>query len=96
MKITKFHHGVSYNQSAFFASYIDSNSKTHQATDDELQQDHYKLKNNSLYGKTMENLHDHMNFQLVNDEAKHHKLCSHGTFISSIYYMQNLVGVNCV
>ena len=95
MKILKFHHGISYHQSAFFSAYIDSNSHKCQATDDELQQDYYKLKNNSLYGKTMENLCDCMNFQLVNDEVKHCHLYSHGNFVSSIYYTPDLVGVNC-
>jgi hypothetical protein len=95
MKVTDFCRGIRYHQSAFFAPYIEANSIKRQQTSDKLLQDFYKLKNNSLFGKTMENLRGRKKFQLVNNEKQHQRLCSRDTFISSIYFTPQLVGVHC-
>ena len=93
MRISKFHRGVKYVQAAFFEPYVTYNSIARQNTNDKLLQDFYKLKNNSLYGKTMENLRNRTNFKIVNDEVQHQRLCSRDTFIDSIYFTPELVGV---
>ena len=53
------------------------------------------LKNNSLYGKTMENLRYRKAFALINNEEKHERLCSRPEFINSMSFTADLVGVNC-
>ena len=93
MRISKFHRGVKYVQAAFLEPYVTYNSIARQNTNDKLLQDFYKLKNNSLYGKTMENLRNRTNFKIVNDEVQHQRLCSRDTFIDSIYFTPELVGV---
>ena len=95
LHITKIHRGVSFLQAAFFESYISMNSLLRQTTNDKMLQDYYKLKNNSLYGKTMENVRGRKAFKLVNSEEQHERLCSRDTFMSSTYFTPNLVGVNC-
>ena len=92
MRISKLHRGVKYVQAAFFEPYVSFNSRERQATNDKLLQDFYKLKNNSLYGKTMENLRGRRNFKLLNDEDQ--RLCSRNNFIKSIMFTPNLVGVS--
>ena len=66
-----------------------------QAVSDEMLKDYYKLKNNSLYGKTMENIRGRRKFKLVNDANQHERLCSRDSFVSSVYFTEDLVGVNC-
>jgi hypothetical protein len=95
MRIIKVHRGVRYQQAKIFAPFIQMNSEKRQSTDDEIMKDYYKLKNNSTYGKTMENVRGRMKFTLVNNETKHQRLCSRDTFMSSTYYTPKLVGVRC-
>ena len=50
--------------------------------------------NNSVFGKTMENLRKRCNVQLVTDEKKLKKLISKPTFVSHKIFDENLVVVN--
>ena len=50
--------------------------------------------NNSVSGKTMENLRKRCNVELVTDEKRLLKLTSKPTFVSSKIIDENLVGVN--
>jgi len=59
-----------------------------------FQKDFFKLMNNSVFGKTMENLRKRCNVQLVTDEKKLNKLTSKPTFVSSKIFDENLVRVN--
>ena len=69
MKITRVHEVVKFTQTALFKKYIDDNSTRRQAAADEFTQDLYKLLNNSLFGKTMENVRGRKKFTLRTSEA---------------------------
>jgi len=56
MVLTKVHRAMTFKQSAFFEPYISYNSKRRQEAKNAFEKDFYKLKNNSLFGKTMENV----------------------------------------
>ena len=49
--------------------------------------------NNSVFGKTMENLRKRVDIRLVTDEKKRDKLTSKPTFISSKIFNENLMAV---
>ena len=59
-----------------------------------FEKDFFKLMNNSVFGKTMENLRKRCNVELVTDEKRLLKLTSKPTFISHKIFDENLVGVN--
>jgi len=50
--------------------------------------------NNSVFGKTMENLRKKCNVQLVTDEKRLNKLTSKPTHVGHKIFDENLVGVN--
>ena len=50
--------------------------------------------NNSVFGKTMENLRKRCNVQLVTDEKELNKLTSKPTYVGHKIFDENLVGVN--
>ena len=59
-----------------------------------FEKDFFKLMNNSVFGKTMENLRKRCNVQLVTDEKKLNKLTSKPTYIGHKIFDENLVGRN--
>ena len=60
--------------------YIDFNTDKRQQAKTDFERDFYKLLNNSVFGKTMENLRNRVNVCLCNDEVKAKKLISSPTF----------------
>ena len=59
-----------------------------------FEKDFFKLMNNSVCGKTMENLRKRCNVELVTDEKRLLKLTSKPTFVGQKRFDENLVGVN--
>ena len=51
--------------------------------------------NNSVFGKTMENLRKRSNIQLVTDPEKMLRLAARPTYISHKIFHENLVAVHC-
>ena len=54
----------------------------------------FKLVNNSVFGKTMENLRKRVDVRLVTDQKKFSKMVSKPTFVSSKIFNENLVEIH--
>ena len=59
--------------------------------DNDFEKDYYKLLNNSFYGKTMENVRNHRDIRLVNNENRRSKLASEPTDHGTKYISENLL-----
>lgn len=94
MQLRKIHKCIAFKQSPFFSSYISFNSRMRQESSNEFEKDYYKLKNNSLYGKMVENVRRRMNFRLCNSENQVISLSSNPSFQSSTIFNENLVGIH--
>lgn len=70
MKITKINKIISFNQSKWLSDYIISNTNMRAKSKSDFKKDFYKLMNNAVFGKTMENVRNHVNYALINDENK--------------------------
>ena len=94
IRIKKIHRGVEFDQSPWLKEYIDFNTEMRKNAKNSFEKDFFKLMNNSVFGKTMENLRKRVNIELVTDEKRLNKLSAKPTYVSSKIFNENLVGVH--
>ena len=94
LKVTKVHRVLKFNQSPWLKQYIDFNTEKRKSAKNAFEKDFFKLMNNSVFGKTMENIRKRVDVRLVTDEKKLLKLASKPTYVSSKIFNENLVAVH--
>ena len=93
MKLTKIHKVLKFNQSAWLKNYIDFNTEKQKLADNDFEKDFFKLMNNSVFGKTMENLRKRVDVQLVHSKKVLHKQVAKPNFKTYKIFNEDLVGV---
>ena len=94
LKVTKVHQVLEFNQSPWLKQYIDFNTEKRKNAKNAFEKDFFKLMNNSVFGKTMENIRKRVDVRLVTDEKKLLKWVSKPTYVSSKIFYENLVAVH--
>ena len=72
--------------------YIDLNTKLRTAATSDFEKDFYKLMNNSVFGKTMENIRKHRSIKLVTNREASLKAIMKPNFKSGTLFGANLMG----
>ena len=94
LKIKKIHRVLKFDQSPWLKQYIDFNTEKRKHAKNSFEKDFFKLMNNSIFGKTMENVRKRVDVRLVTNEKKLDKLTSKPTFVSSKIFNENLMAVH--
>ena len=94
LKIKKVHRVLEFNQSPWLKQYINFNTEKRKHAKNPFQKGFFKLMNNSVFGKTMENLRKRVNLKLVTDEKKLDKVTSKPTYVSSKIFNEDLMAVH--
>ena len=90
--LEKIHVAAEFDQSAWMKEYIDFNTKLRTAAANDFEKDFYKLMNNSVFGKTMENIHKHRNIKLIASLEDYLKVVMKPNFKSGVRFDENLMG----
>ena len=93
LKLKKIHRVLEFTQRPWMRPYISFNTEKRKMAKNSFEKDFFKLMNNSVFGKTMENLRKRSNIQLETDPEHLLRLTRKPTYVSSKIFDENLVGV---
>jgi len=94
LKLKKIHRVLEFSQSPWLKEYIDFNTEKRKNAKNSFEKDFFKLMNNSVFGKTMENIRKRTNIELVTNEERLNKLSAKPTYVSSKIFNEDLVAVH--
>ena len=90
--LERIHQTIEFDQSAWMKTYIDFNTQFRTHATNDFEKDFFKLMNNSIFGKTMENIRKHRNIKPVTNREMYLRTVMRPSFKSSILFGKNLMG----
>ena len=90
LKLKKIHRVIELNQKAWLKPYVDIDTELRKLARNDFENDLFKLMNNSVFGKTMENIRKHRDIKLVTTDKKRSKLVSEPNFHAMNLISENL------
>ena len=94
LKLTKIHRGIKFEESAWLKPYIDLNTNLRAKAKNDFEKDFFKLMNNSVFGKTMENIRNRVDIRLVTRESQAKKLTCKPNYQHHTIFSKNLTAVH--
>ena len=94
LKLTKIHRGITFEESAWLKPYIDLNTDLRAKATNDFEKDFFKLMNNSVFGKTMENIRNRVDIRLVTRESQAKKLTCKPNYQHQTIFSKNLAAVH--
>ena len=90
LKLEKIHRVIGFNQKSWLKPYIDMNTELRKIAKNDFEKDFFKLMNNVVFGKTMENVRKHRDIKLVTTGKKRSKLVSEPNYHTMNYISEDL------
>ena len=90
LKFKKINRIIEFHQEARLKNYIDMNTELRKIAKNDFEKDFFKLMNNAVFGKTMENVRKHRDIKLVATDKKRSKLVSEPNYHTMNYISEDL------
>ena len=94
MILKKVHRGIKFVQSPWMEPYIRKNTDLRKEAKNAFEKDFFKLMNNSVFGKTIENIRKRQSVEIMDDRKKALKLSSKPNFDRVTIFDEHLVVVH--
>ena len=91
LSLGKVHRAISFKQANFLKPFIEFNTEKRTNAKNDFEKDLFKLMNNSVYGKTMENVRKHGDYEIVNTPERFQKLVNKPLFKHRYIINEDLV-----
>ena len=91
LKIKKIHRGIKFREEPWMKEKTQKTRDSEQMEKNYFEKDFFKLMNNSVFGKTMENIRNRVDVKLVNNREKAKKLTAKPNFQHFTIFDENLV-----
>ena len=89
--LKKVHRITQFNQEAWLKPYIDMNTELRKEAKNDFEKDFFKLMNNSVFGKTMENVRNHRDIKIVTTNKQRNRLASEPNYHTTKYISKDLL-----
>ena len=93
LKLKNVHEVIRFVQRSWMKPCIEKNTKLRMESKNEFEKNFYKLMNNSVYRKTMENIRKHRDIKLVTNNTKRKKLASEPNYHTCKHFSENLIAI---
>ena len=90
LKLKKIHRIIEFNQEAWLKPYIDMNTELRKVAKNDFKKDFFKLMNNAVFEKAMENIRKHRDIKLVTTDKTRSKLVSEPNYHTMNYISEDL------
>ena len=97
LKITKIDSGIKFEESSWLEKYINLNAKLRieaKKSGNNFEVDFFKLMNNSVIGKTLENIRNRVDIRLISSDKVAQKLAAKPNYDHCTIFDENLVAVH--
>ena len=94
LKLTHIHRGIKFKESPWLEKYISLNTELRTKAKNEFEKNFFKLMNNAVFGKTMENIRNRVDVKLVNNKKQAEKLSSKPNFKHCNIFSEDLVAIH--
>ena len=84
---------TTFNQKAWLKPYIDMNTKSQTEANDDFEKEFFKLMNNSVFGKTMENVRKHRDIKLETTDKRRNQLVSGPNYHTTKWFSESFLAI---
>ena len=89
--LKKLNRVIQFNQKAWLKEYIDMNTELRKQAKNDFEKDFFRLMNNSVFGKTMENVRKHRDIKLVTTDKRRNQLVSVPNYHTTKWFSDDLL-----
>ena len=93
LTLKKIHRVIKFRQEGWLKPYIDKNTKLRKEAKNEFEKNFFKLMNNAVFGKMMENVRNHREVKLIVSEVRRKKLASEPNYHSCKVFSEDLMAI---